>query len=183
MQHFLYEPKLFHNGVQLIVPIPTNEQKYAVEQYWSLDDTVVKEVIVKKLKNKSRKDLDEVTQIIFYIQLIHFLFTLAYLLAKIMNACGGSIGLKRVTRQFDNIRRLYLSIEEERKFECNLMDYISVYLDEANLGISRELIFRYSSLHHSLIHSLTHTLAQVCLYNVSIVFRDKFAKQKVLTTI
>ncbi len=61
LQHFLYEPKLFHNGVQLIVPIPTSDQKYAVEQYWSLDDIVVKEVIVKKLKNKSRKDLDEVT--------------------------------------------------------------------------------------------------------------------------
>jgi len=52
---------LFHNGVQLVVPIPTNEQKYAVERYWSLDDVVIKEVIVKKLKNKSRKDLDEVT--------------------------------------------------------------------------------------------------------------------------
>jgi len=61
-----------------------------------------------------------------------------------MNACGGNISLKRVTRQFDNIRRLYLSIEEDKKFECNLMDYISVYLDEANLGINRDLVFRYS---------------------------------------
>jgi len=96
LEHFLYQPHLLHGGQQLL-QIPEDVQSFVVDKYWALDDIVVREVIVKRL-TKSRKDLDDVSE-------------------------STGLNLRRVTRQFENIRRIYMGIEEDQKFECNLVEY------------------------------------------------------------
>lgn len=96
LEHFLYQPNLLQDG-QHLLQIPEDIQAFIVEKYWALDDVVVREVIVKRL-TKSRKDLDDVSE-----------------------ATG--LNLRRITRQFENIRRIYIGIEEDQKFECNLVEY------------------------------------------------------------
>jgi hypothetical protein len=61
-------------------------QAALVEKYWSLDDTFVRELLNKRL-NKSRKDLEDISE-------------------------DTKINLRKVTRQYDNIKRIYSSFEE-----------------------------------------------------------------------
>jgi hypothetical protein len=94
LEHFFCQPLLLPS--QVLVHIPTEIQSFAIEKYWSLDDTIIKEVIIRK-STKTRKDLDDITE-----------------------ATGFNI--RRVTRQVNNIQRAFLSIEEGLKVDTKLPD-------------------------------------------------------------
>lgn len=58
-----------------------------IEKYYSLDDTVAREFLGKKLSSRYRKDLDEVSE-------------------------KTGVRLKSVRRQFDNVKRVFKAVEE-----------------------------------------------------------------------
>lgn len=59
-----------------------------IEKYYSLDDSVSRELLGKKLSAKHRKDLDEVSE-------------------------RSGVRLKSCRRQFDNVKRIYKAVEEQ----------------------------------------------------------------------
>lgn len=94
LEHFFCQPLLLAS--QVLVQIPIEIQLFSIDTYWSLDDTIIREIIIRK-STKTRKDLDDITE-----------------------ATGFNI--RRVTRQVNNITRAFLSIEEGSKIDCKLQD-------------------------------------------------------------
>lgn len=97
LEHFFCQPLLLAS--QVLIQIPIEIQSFAIEKYWSLDDTIIREIIIRK-STKTRKDLDDITE-----------------------ATGFNI--RRVTRQVNNIQRAFLSIEEGLKVDMKLPDICS----------------------------------------------------------
>jgi len=64
-----------------------NTQKMLIEKYYELDDSVLREILGKKLSSRHRKDLDEVSE-------------------------KTSVSLISCRRQFDNVRRIHKAVEE-----------------------------------------------------------------------
>ena len=95
LEHFMCQPLLLNS--QMIIQIPPHVQKFIVQKYWRLDDAVVREIIYKRL-NKSRKDLDDVSD-------------------------TTGLNLKSVTRQFDNLKRVY-TLLEDNQWQCNILKSI-----------------------------------------------------------
>lgn len=91
LEHYISQPLLLSS--QQMVLIPRYIQDIMIAYYWSLDNSVVREIVYKRL-TKSRKDLDDVADVTGY-------------------------PLKRVTRQFDNLRRIY-TVAEDIQLQCNL---------------------------------------------------------------
>lgn len=71
----------------LIFQLEKDSKMYIIDQYYSLDDKICRELLGKKLSSKYRKDLDEI-------------------------ADKTGIKLKGCRRQFDNIKRIQKSIED-----------------------------------------------------------------------
>lgn len=59
-----------------------------IEKYYSIDDSVARELLGKKLSSRHRKDLDEVAE-------------------------RTGVRLKSCRRQFDNVKRIFKSVEEQ----------------------------------------------------------------------
>ena len=98
LEHFLLAPTLLRSQTMIQIR-SVKMQAFVIEKYWSLDDTVVKELIVgSKRLSRSRKDLDDVAE-------------------------STGIPLRSVTRQFDNLKRCYTQIEDLE--DCNLFEYMS----------------------------------------------------------
>jgi hypothetical protein len=110
LEHFICQPLLLNS--QMMIQIPSNVQKFIVQKYWGLNDSVVREIVYKRL-NKSRKDLDDVSD------------------------CTG-LNLKSVTRQFDNLKRIYTFIEDNQ-WQCNILSSI-----ESNFLLDPLLARKYS---------------------------------------
>jgi hypothetical protein len=84
IEHYLSQPNLLKN--QSLCIICEEMQPIVIEKYWSLDDIFVREVLNKRL-TKSRKDLED--------------------------ACDSTgLNLRRVTRQFDNIKHICTAFED-----------------------------------------------------------------------
>lgn len=96
LEHFVCQPSLLVQ--QIMIQIPHNAIHWVIEQYYSIDDTVVREMLGKRF-SKNRKDLDEISD-------------------------STGVPLRRVTRQFDNLKRIYTSLEEVKQFQCNMMEFI-----------------------------------------------------------
>jgi len=62
-------------------------QKMLIEKYYQLDDSVVREILGKKLSSRLRKDLDEVSE-------------------------KTSVSLISCRRQYDNVRRVHKAVED-----------------------------------------------------------------------
>jgi hypothetical protein len=84
LEHYLAFPALLRE--QTLCTIVPDQQRPLIEMYWSLDDSFVKELLHKRLP-KSRKDLEDASE-------------------------QASLTLRQVTRQFDNIKRVYSCLEE-----------------------------------------------------------------------
>lgn len=95
LEHFMCQPLLLNS--QMMIQIPLNVQKFIIQSYWGLNDSVVREIVYKRL-NKSRKDLDDVSD-------------------------TTGLNLKSVTRQFDNLKRIYTFIEDNQ-WQCNIFGSI-----------------------------------------------------------
>jgi len=72
---------------QLAFQIEPHTKKLLIEKYYEFDDSVIRELLGKKLSSKHRKDLDEVSE-------------------------KTSVPLKSCRRQFDNIKRIFKMVEE-----------------------------------------------------------------------
>jgi Acidic fibroblast growth factor binding (FIBP) len=110
LEHFMCQPLLLNS--QMMIQIPLNVQKFIVQKYWGLNDSVVREIVYKRL-NKSRKDLDDVSDLT-------------------------GLNLKCVTRQFDNLKRIYTFIEDNQ-WQCNILTSI-----EKNFLLDPLLARKYS---------------------------------------
>lgn len=78
-------PKLSENSNFQLEP---QSRALLIEKYYSLDDSVSRELLGKKLSSKHRKDLDEVSE-------------------------RTGVRLKSCRRQFDNFKRIYKAVEEQ----------------------------------------------------------------------
>lgn len=125
LEHYLHAPTLLRTQTMLQIR-STKTQSFVIEKYWSLDDVVVREVIVgSKRLTRSRKDLDDVSE-----------YT--------------GISLRSVTRQFDNIKRLYTQVEDLE--ECNLYDFMA-----RNILLSPILCRKYACILFLLYSKFTLT--------------------------
>ncbi|XP_028130010.2 acidic fibroblast growth factor intracellular-binding protein [Diabrotica virgifera virgifera] len=73
---------------QFIFQIDPQTRLFLIEKYYEFDDEVVREVLGKKLSSKNRKDLDEVAE-------------------------KTGKPLKSCRRQFDNVKRIFKTVEEQ----------------------------------------------------------------------
>lgn len=85
LEHYLHRPKNFVE--QYVVPIPLEIKKFMVERYYCFDESVIRELLGKRLNARSRKDLDEVSE-------------------------KTKISLTSCRRQFDNLKRIYKRVED-----------------------------------------------------------------------
>ena len=112
LEHYMCQPLLL--SIQMMIQIPPDVQEFIVRNYWGLNDSVVKEIVYKRL-NKSRKDLDDVSELT-------------------------GLDLKCVTRQFDNLKRIYTFIEDNQ-WQCNILRSI-----ERNFLLDPLLARKYSCI-------------------------------------
>jgi len=81
----LHHPIMFSD--QLVFQLDSETQNFLIEKYYALDSSVVRELLGKKLSGRLRKDLDEVSD-------------------------RTKVSLRSCRRQFDNIKRVFKSVEE-----------------------------------------------------------------------
>ncbi|XP_074040335.1 acidic fibroblast growth factor intracellular-binding protein isoform X2 [Leptinotarsa decemlineata] len=72
---------------QFVLQIDSQTSSLLVEKYYEFDDEVIREILGKKLSSKNRKDLDEVAE-------------------------KTGKPLKSCRRQFDNVKKIFKSVEE-----------------------------------------------------------------------
>jgi len=91
--HYVCFPSLLSR--QTMLQIPPSTQLWIIEKYYELDDVVVRELIGRKM-SKNRKDLDDISELTRF-------------------------PLRRVTRQFDNLKRMSAAIEEK---QSNILTFV-----------------------------------------------------------
>ncbi|XP_075217491.1 acidic fibroblast growth factor intracellular-binding protein [Lycorma delicatula] len=83
--------RLLHNPLklaeQLAFQIEPQTKQLLIEKYYEFDDSVIRELLGKKLSSRHRKDLDEVSE-------------------------KTNVSLKSCRRQFDNVKRVFKTVEE-----------------------------------------------------------------------
>lgn len=89
---------------------------YIIDQYYSLDDKICRELMGKKLSSKYRKDLDEI-------------------------ADKTGIKLKGCRRQFDNLKRVQKSIDDVQQPSGSLLKII-----QRDFLLSEELARKYCAI-------------------------------------
>lgn len=115
LEHYLSSPLLLTPHLKIWFQIANSTQEKLIEKYYTYNGSVMKEVIYKKLA-KSRKDLDDIS-------------------------VATRLPLMSVTRQSDNIKRMYTLLEETKQFQGNLIKFVeTIYL------LPMELCRQYASL-------------------------------------
>ena len=82
--------------------IDESTKERLIESYYDLDGLLCREIVGKKLSSRLRKDLDEICEKITSID-------------RNTSSYGGSVSglrLKSARRQFDNVKRVFKTIEE-----------------------------------------------------------------------
>ncbi|KAF5306602.1 hypothetical protein FQR65_LT18526 [Abscondita terminalis] len=85
LEKLLSNPSKLHE--QLAFQIEPQTHQLLIEKYYEFDDNVARELLGKKLSSKHRKDLDEICE-------------------------RTSVPLKSCRRQFDNLKRIFKTVEE-----------------------------------------------------------------------
>jgi hypothetical protein len=98
LDHYLQQPVLMTQ--QMICQQPLPALLLLVEKYYHLDPLVARDMLGKRLTGKVRKDLDDVAE-----------------------TTGIPLGSCR--RQFDNVRRVFASVEDATGFHSNLYNHIA----------------------------------------------------------
>jgi hypothetical protein len=111
LEHFLQNPALLNDQTLCIVDVPL--RNVLVEKYWALDDVFVREVLNKRL-TKSRKDLEDASELT-------------------------ELNLRRITRQFDNIKRVYNAFDDQE--ENNIYLFLT-----KNFRLTHELAVKYACI-------------------------------------
>lgn len=126
LERFLMHPQLLKN--QTLVSISSQQHSFFIEKYWSLDDEFVREVLNKRL-SRSRKELEDVS-------------------------LNTGLPLRRIMRQFDNIKNLYNAYEESPNTDSN--NNIYTYVARTFL-LSQALSRKYSCIVFLLISKFNLT--------------------------
>lgn len=116
LDHYLCSPILLSNQTMLQISHAT--QLWIIQHYYQLDDVVIREILARRM-TKNRKDLDEISEIT-------------------------NFPLKRVTRHFDNLKRISSAIEKHSDIEerqCHILNFI-----ETNYILPKLLARRYTCL-------------------------------------
>ncbi|CAM9343551.1 unnamed protein product [Scytosiphon promiscuus] len=115
MGHFLRQPE--HLRGQLQVQLGDATQAWMVERYHELDDSVLREILGKKITSKTRKDLDDVSELT-------------------------NVPLRSCHRQYDNIQRLLGNLEDSV-----ILPHISVAKEVRDkLGLPLWLAAKYTAI-------------------------------------
>ncbi|KAG0263696.1 hypothetical protein BG011_008299 [Mortierella polycephala] len=85
MHHYLHHPR--HFAGQFMFPLSQSAKQHLIEMYYSFDESVVREILGKKLNSRTRKDLDEVHE-------------------------KTGVKLASCRRQFDNLKRVMKKVED-----------------------------------------------------------------------
>ncbi|XP_050099985.1 acidic fibroblast growth factor intracellular-binding protein [Anopheles aquasalis] len=85
LEKFLHSPPKL--AEQPTFQIGSQDRSLLIDRYYSLDDTVARELFGKKFNSRNRKDLDEVAE-------------------------KTGVRLKSCRRQFDNVKRIFKAVEE-----------------------------------------------------------------------
>jgi len=108
--------------------IDDSTKQRLIESYYDLDGMLCREIVGKKLSSRLRKDLDEICEKITSID-------------KSVSCSGGimtGLRLKSARRQFDNVKRVFKTIEEMAG------DYVTNIKNQ--FGLSQTLAERYATL-------------------------------------
>jgi hypothetical protein len=89
LEHSLAQPLLLKT--QCLIALRPDYQPFLVDSYWSVDDSFVREILNKRFA-RSRKDLEEAAE-------------------------SNNLNLRSVTRQFDNIKRVFNAFEDPSNVE------------------------------------------------------------------
>lgn len=103
VEHFLQTPLLFANSFYSFHMNPTLNMHHCLRMihlYYSFDTSVAKELIGRKITSRGRRDIDDV-------------------------ADASNVPLRSCKRQFENVRRVFASLEETTQFQCNVFQYLS----------------------------------------------------------
>lgn len=121
LEGFLFHPPSFLG--QPFVQLPRQERMLMLEVYYSLDPSVVRELLWRKpLGKRIGKDLEDVE-----------------------GATG--VSLRSCRRQFDNLRRIYTHLEDQRAFQCHVAVVV-----EGSFHISTVLACQYTVCSFLLFH-------------------------------
>ncbi|KAK3820300.1 MAG: acidic fibroblast growth factor binding protein [Benniella sp.] len=85
MHHYLHNPRYFAG--QFMFPLSQSAKQHLIERYYSFDESVIREILGKKLNSRTRKDLDEVHE-------------------------KTGVKLTSCRRQFDNLKRIMKRVED-----------------------------------------------------------------------
>ncbi|KAG0083778.1 hypothetical protein BGZ93_004102 [Podila epicladia] len=85
MHHYLHHPR--HFAGQFMFPLSQSAKQHLIERYYSFDESVIREILGKKLNSRTRKDLDEVHE-------------------------KTGVKLPSCRRQFDNLKRVMKKVED-----------------------------------------------------------------------
>ncbi|XP_033110521.1 acidic fibroblast growth factor intracellular-binding protein-like isoform X2 [Anneissia japonica] len=85
IEKYLRNPPSLSN--QVMFQIPQRTQEYLIQEYYSLNSSVAREILGKKLSSRHRKDLDEVSE-------------------------KTDVTLKSCRRQYDNFKRVFKTVED-----------------------------------------------------------------------
>jgi len=133
IEHYLAHPPLLKG--QIMVIVRPDYQSFLLDTYWSVDDSFVREVLNKRLA-RSRKDLEDA-------------------------ANSTDLSLRSVTRQYDNIKRVYNAYEDPNNtVENNIYTFMT-----KNYLLSPQLSRRYACVLFLLVQKFNLT-AKKRLLNV-----------------
>ncbi|CAN0476510.1 unnamed protein product, partial [Ectocarpus sp. 8 AP-2014] len=119
MEHFLRQPEHLRGQLQVQLGETTqaNLPAWMVERYHELDDSVLREILGKKVTSKTRKDLDDVSE------LTH-------------------VPLRSCHRQYDNIQRLLGNLEDSV-----ILQHLSVAKEvQDKLGLPLRVSAKYTAV-------------------------------------
>lgn len=124
LEHYLMQPRLLKS--QSLCSISPELQSWVIDKYWSLDDSFVREILNKRLV-KSRKDLEDISE-------------------------STGLNLRRITRQLENIKRIYGTFEDTPNLVGNIYHLIA-----KNYLLSHSLCRRYACITFLLYSKFTIT--------------------------
>ena len=133
-----------------------------IESYYDLDGLLCREIVGKKLSSRLRKDLDEICEKISTTD-------------KSVVACGaGAVGLrlKSARRQFDNVKRVFKTIEEMGgDYVTNIKNQV---ISKKSANTSNEFVLRkimpYQLHFATLVRTISDPGRKICNLGLCIKF-------------
>lgn len=129
LEHYLSIPQLLK--IQTVCSISLDLQNVLIDKYWSLDDLFIREILNRKLINKNRKDIEEISEIT-------------------------GLNIRRITRQYDNLKKMFSLFEENSIHHHHNYDNLYSFISKTYL-LNHHLSKKYTCILFLLYHKFTLT--------------------------